>query len=182
MTFKDNKRLLEIGEVYKNLRILQVIGEEHLVVECIYCQTPRVINEEGINSISDCACVQAKKLEDQMFGKLRVIKATTSTSGGITCECECTNCGKHVKMPLVKLEKSKSCGCLRKRKNKYVGKQFGRLVVLEKAMIHTKKGHATTYVCQCTCPERNIVLKTSSYLRTHREPNCGCVPRKKRQY
>lgn len=171
------ERVLEIGEVYKDKKVLQVYGEEHLVVECIYCKRQRVVNEEGIDEVSNCICIQAAELEGTMFGKLRVIKARLEKGDSLTCECECTYCGKVIKLPMSQLKNARSCGCMgRNAKDKMLGKQYGRLIARERAIAKDPKGNVQ-YICECTCDARSIVLKPAYYLRSGKYPNCGCLKR-----
>ena len=164
--------LLEMGEVYKDLRVLQVAGEGILVCECIFCKKQKAVREANIDHLEPCICVKASELEGTKIGTLTIIKAEP-VSKGIKCICECSACGKVTERTWVGLQKIKSCGCHRNVYKDLTGKEFGRLTVLGKATVRNASNQIQ-WICQCNCKDENLVLKTSSALRTG-NPTCGCA-------
>lgn len=93
------------------------------------------------------------------------------------CRCECGNIttpkGVNIRSGL-----TKSCGCLQKEtaskkfSKDFVGKHFGKLVVLEytgKVNAHGEK----MYLCQCDCGNKTIVA--SGKLSNGDTSSCGCL-------
>lgn len=73
--------------------------------------------------------------------------------------------------------KRKSCGCQDFHKMNLVGKQFGRLVVLRKALpkeIH-KKTQGVYWYCKCECGNFTVVRTTQ--LVNGKTKSCGCLAR-----
>ena len=82
--------------------------------------------------------------------------------------------GNAVKAMVTKLG-LKRPACYVKKPRKFedlTGRVFGRLTVLEYVGIG-KHGHRL-WKCECSCPEHNIVIRTSSNLREDRTCSCGC--------
>lgn len=67
-----------------------------------------------------------------------------------------------------------------KNKDDFIGKRFGRLVVLEKAepYISPKGYRKTRYLCQCDCGNKKIITKNA--LVSHNTVSCGCWNNEKR--
>lgn len=85
------------------------------------------------------------------------------------CECEC---GNRVILTTHKLKNSLSCGCDCVRGD-YVGRRYGKLVVLSYAG-HNSNG-ANTWLCQCDCGKQKVVTSKSLQSGTR---SCGCNKRK----
>ena len=172
------ERLLETGEIYKDLRVLQVAGEDILLCECIFCKKQSLVRENNMDLLSPCICIEAKNLENKEIGTLKIIKATPCGMG-IKCVTECSACGKVIERNWTQLKKLKSCGCQRgagARKD-FTGKVFGELTVLGQATVRNTSKQLQ-WICQCSCEESTLVLRTNSALRLP-HPSCGCVNKKR---
>lgn len=66
--------------------------------------------------------------------------------------------------------KIKSCGCLSNKNLNLIGKRFGRLLVINKAL---KVNGRTAYLCLCDCGNTKIV--TTRELRRGDTKSCGCL-------
>jgi len=182
--FKNNwsgrmkDRLLEMGEVYKDLRVLQLVGDDILVCECIFCKKQSVVRENNMDLLKPCICVEARELIKKEVGTLTII-STTVTGQGIKCITECSACNKIVERTWTQLKKQQSCGCQRGVgvHKDFTGKIFGELTVIGKAAIRNTSKQIQ-WICQCSCPEGTLVLRTNSGLRTG-HPSCGCLHKKR---
>lgn len=92
----------------------------------------------------------------------------------IAYECQC-ECGKIWTVRKSNLRRTKSCGC--KKINNYIGKRFGRLVVLEKAkqVISPSNHLITMWHCRCDCG--NEVDVRDGNLTSGNVKSCGCLRR-----
>lgn len=111
-----------------------------------------------------------KDLTGQRFGKVIVqkfIKTNSNHKSVWLCVCDCGKSFDALGTNLIS-GKTKSCGCLRGKQridySKYVGKRFGKLVVLERKDINNK------YKCLCDCG--NIVFISPGNLSYTK--SCGC--------
>ena len=170
------ERLLEIGEIYRDLRVMQLVGDDILICECIFCKKQSVVRENNMDLLKPCICVEAKALEGKEIGSLKIIKATPTSGQGIKCVCECNKCGKVTERTWAQLQKQKSCGCQRKKTKDLTGKVFGELTVLDKAAVRNASKQIQ-WICQCDCKEGTLVLRTNSALHTG-HPSCGCWGKK----
>lgn len=93
--------------------------------------------------------------------------------------CECT-CGtiKKVNITYLLSEKSKNCGCGRKKKlsdikgKNLIGQRFGKLVVTE-LLEERNKFRRRLYRCKCDCG--NTCVVSSVCLLNHHTSSCGCI-------
>lgn len=123
---------------------------------------------------------KAKDLTGQRFGKLLVLSKADSlkdSSGATramwTCKCDCGNIVV-VRSELLRLGKTKSCGCLKheyKPQKDLVGKRFGRLSVIKLVGRNTSK--KLVYLCECDCG--NMVEVVGAELRNGHTQSCGCL-------
>lgn len=107
-----------------------------------------------------------------LFGRLTAISRHPRSGNYWKCVCECgTTVVAQVK--LLKLGKTKSCGCLRIHNNKsrslnLLGQTFGRLTVVKKS----ERG-GRYWDCVCICGETLTTLSGS--LKTGATSSCGCL-------
>lgn len=93
------------------------------------------------------------------------------------CKCDCGTI-KEVNLSYVINERSKDCGCGRKktlqevRTKNLVGQRFGKLVVVEMLEERNKNGRII-YKCKCDCGNEVEVLGNS--LTTYHTLSCGCL-------
>lgn len=129
-------------------------------------------------SIADCGCISKTRhgqrdITGMRFGKLVAVEPTDIRDGGtVVWRCRC-DCGKEILASLHKLCSGyrKSCGCLSHPPIKdFVGKRFGRLVVLAYA---GKRGGMHRWRCRCDCGKETVVGQT--LLQTGRTKSCGCL-------
>ena len=128
--------------------------------------------------ITDCGCISKtrpgqKDITGMRFGKLVAVEPTDIRDGGtVVWRCRC-DCGKEILTSLHQLCSGyrKSCGCLSHPAIKnFVGKRFGRLVVLAYA---GKRGGMHRWRCRCDCGKETVVGQT--LLQTGKTKSCGCL-------
>ena len=172
------ERLLEIGEVYKDLRVLQLFGEDTLVCECIFCKKQSVVRENNMDLLKPCVCVEARSLIKKEIGTLTIISSSV-VGQGIRCITECSACGKIIERPWAQLKKQQSCGCQRGVgvHKDLTGQVFGEFTILGRAAVRNASKQIQ-WICQCSCPEGTLALRTNSALRTG-HPSCGCLNKKR---
>ena len=121
----------------------------------------------------------------QKFGKLTVRERDMTRTGGAAywiCDCECGG---------VKITRGQNlrdgsvvdCGCGKKERSKtrldlisQVGKQYGRLTVLERDLSkESGRGKSSYWLCQCECGE--IVSVSMACLSSGSTKSCGCLKR-----
>ena len=128
--------------------------------------------------ITDCGCISKtrpgqKDITGMRFGKLVAVEPTDIRDGGtVVWRCRC-DCGKEILTSLHQLCSGyrKSCGCLSHPPIKnFVGKRFGRLVVLAYA---GKRGGMHRWRCRCDCGKETVVGQT--LLQTGKTKSCGCL-------
>ena len=116
-----------------------------------------------------------KDLTGQQFGKLTVIRYShIDSTGRAVWECHC-ECGKSVNVKSVNLVRgfTESCGC--GRAENLVGKNFGRLTVVERSENGRTSGGRSIvkYLCRCSCG--NYVTVRANHLRSGNTKSCGCL-------
>lgn len=98
----------------------------------------------------------------------------------VICQCECGTI-KPVNLQNLINNKSKDCGCGRKKKlsetrlNNLVGQRFGKLTVIE-LLPERNNLKRCMYRCHCDCGNETIVAAIS--LRTNHTQSCGCLTSK----
>lgn len=121
-------------------------------------------------------------LTGQRFGNLVVLSQTEKRmdSGSIVWKCKC-DCGKQAEVSARRLVRGKvrSCGCLSASSYKdYVGKRFGRLIVIEPVdKIRKNRATVTWWKCLCDCGRETIVAQTE--LQNGGTQSCGCLQKEK---
>lgn len=129
-------------------------------------------------TVRDCGCETVVKpgrrdITGMRFGLLTALYPIEEQSkyGETVWHCKC-DCGGEVDAPLHQLTAGyrKSCGCLSHPPRKdYVGKRFGKLVVLEYA---GKRAGMHRWRCVCDCGNETIVGQ--SLLQSGKAQSCGC--------
>lgn len=132
------------------------------------------------------------------FGDLTVIRATEERRNSqIVYLCKC-GCGEEILLTSsnFKYARRMDCGCSKRKKQAerderkrlaeenrvknlkvdLVGRQFGKLKVIERCPERYHK--QVVYNCQCEC--KNTVTAYYIQLIKNRKTDCGCVPKKKR--
>lgn len=118
----------------------------------------------------------------QRIGRLTVLERDFSKKGVAYWICQC-DCGNKVSIRGSNLRDknhpTQSCGCLNKEKHNVdttslVGKQFGRLLVLERDL-SKEIGHGkdSYWICQCECGNQKSILGRS--LLSGHTKSCGCL-------
>lgn len=113
------------------------------------------------------------------FGRWTVIQRgpkVLRTEMAMLCQCQC-GVQRWVRPTALKLEESKSCGCLRASLvdgSRFVGNRYGLLTVLEK-LPEKDYGGAWLYRCKCDCgTERAYPSKRFAAARRGAFQSCGC--------
>ena len=104
------------------------------------------------------------------FGKWVVIKRTDNNIGKLvkwTCLCDCGNI-KEIHASVLKNGKSTDCGCSKIRN--LMGRNFGRLTVIEKDLSSKKR---KKWICKCECG--NVVSTREDGLLNGNTSSCGCL-------
>lgn len=115
----------------------------------------------------------------KIFGKLKVLSVVETTNGPakVLCRCECGNEGIY-RINALKANNVRSCGCLKKEKNRErgllnveqsIGEVFGNLTVLS----FSEFNNVSRVNCQCSCG--NIKEVRLSDLRQGKIQSCGCI-------
>ena len=122
----------------------------------------------------------------EKYGRLTPVRKLEGYGGRNVWECRC-DCGNlcHVRMSNLKSGHTKSCGCLRKEKQKkkfhdLTGMRFGKLTVIN--FVSQKSGGPSLWNCRCDCG--NMTQQYGPNLRRGLVVSCGCVRREsgKKQY
>lgn len=114
---------------------------------------------------------KALNLTGKRFGKLVVLgRCGFETDNGVYWHCQC-DCGCFVDYPAGALNSGRiaSCGCLRRKD--ITGKRFGKLVVLEKAVVFDTDT-CIHWHCQCDCG--GFADATFTQLQLGQVTSCGC--------
>ena len=113
---------------------------------------------------------KVQDLTNKKFGKLTVIQLDIDKNNHSIWLCQC-DCGKitYAKTHQLTSLKKQSCGCL--HYNDYIGKKFGRLLVIEKA----DKSNMGTYYWKCQCDCGNIIQVVGNNLQNGHTQSCGCL-------
>ena len=130
-----------------------------------------------------CGCLQKentskanseKGLENQIFGKLKVIERIDSKW---KCQCDCGNIA-YVSTNHLKSGHTQSCGCLQREKTiassaiDITNQRYGLLVALKYDEL-TSIPKKRKWICKCDCG--NIVSVELNNLRSGDTQSCGCT-------
>lgn len=121
-------------------------------------------------------------LTQKRFHRLLVLSEAErrDASGNVYWRCQC-DCGEEpvVAGRLLRNGDIQSCGCYhseiagKAQQSELSGQQFGRLVVLQRTIVHPVKG--SIWLCQCKCGQLREVRQNSLILGLTR--SCGCLNR-----
>ena len=128
-------------------------------------------------------------LTGKKFGKLIVIQQAEDYIGPTgqhyaqwLCMCECSAKQVIVRGADLKNGHTTSCGCahkevMAKKLIDLTGKQYGRLMVLERADDYVDKNgrHIPQWLCQCSCTDHRIIVVRGSDLKSGKTQSCGCL-------
>lgn len=115
----------------------------------------------------------------EKYGRLSIIALLYKKDRNpyFQCLCECGN-KTIVVGHLLRSNKAKSCGCLRKETSSKLsriditGKRFGRLVVTEYSHFERGKDRKAFWKCKCDCG--NEIIASASNLKAGNTSSCGC--------
>ena len=119
--------------------------------------------------------IYKQDLTGKVFGYWTVLKLIHKNNKWL-CRCKCGK-EKVVSIYYLIAGTSKSCGCFQKDKmheTKFIdlsGKQYGRLLILEK--VYSYDNYDVLWKCLCECG--NITLKKGSNIRSGVTKSCGCL-------
>ena len=150
------------------------------------CECGAVVEKNAYKIASgnttSCGCLKGEKIRERspsllgmVFGRLTVVSDAGFIANGRYWDCLC-ECGKSTRSSSSNLRGgvSTSCGCARIEKNvlrrvDFVGKRFGRLVVLADAPFDTYR----RVVCKCDCGVKKSVMTVA--LSIGSVVSCGCA-------
>ena len=164
-----------IGETNGNLTIIDVMYNYNGYNRATYvckCACGNVIYIKGslFKRTNSCGCSRlADSVVGNKYGKLEVIEMLYRYNGSETfCRCKCS-CGneKIVSLNSLKTGNTISCGCIHEKD--LTGLKFGKLTVICKEYIDSKK----LWKCRCDCG--NIVHISSNKLISGHTSSCGCI-------
>lgn len=179
---------IEKGTVFNELTVLSKCDykiRNRLVWHC-KCSCGKEIDVIGTdlrtNRKKNCGHIHQNGIDERghRYGRLLVIEQDKSKDNKykgrhIRWKCKC-DCGNIVSVNSGDLRsgKIKSCGCYSSevkvnRAKDEIGNRYGRLTVIEKAIIDNK----VFWKCKCECG--NIKYVRGSQLRLGRVKSCGCV-------
>lgn len=120
-----------------------------------------------------CGCALYNNLKGRVFGLLTVLAEHGKDKNGKRlwkCRCACGN-EKIAETSSLTRGHTKSCGCLRHKKQDLVGQKFGMLTVIARSQT-AKRGHIL-WKCVCECGNEKDVR--GSYLKSGSRKSCGCL-------
>jgi len=184
------------GQVFGRLTVLGAAytkgGRSYWKCRC-ECGTEKVIARSALVSgrTRSCGCSRHDKrpyriidLTGQVFGKLTVIEFVARDKGATFWRCRC-ECGKETVVRREALQTgattscgSFSCGAWRARgeiDTTFIGKRFGRLVVI--AFAWRDKRRMSHWLCECDCGNKKVIAHSG--LTSGRTKSCGCLRKKK---
>lgn len=175
------------GKVFGRLTAIECVGKNPNGLELWKCKcecggettTTKIMLTTG--QTKSCGCLRNKKkdLLGKVFGKLTVIEYMGPDEKNNTflwrCKCECG--GETItRTSSLTSGKTKSCGCLRKVKERedFTGKVFGRLTVIEYAGTRPPS-RISRWKCKCECGKE--IVTQSTHLKSGATKSCGCLPK-----
>lgn len=124
--------------------------------------------------------MKCKEIIGNRYGRLVVLeKMDKKTSNGCyiyKCKCDCGNI-KEVSGVELRRNGTKSCGCLKSRRNDLIknisGRRYGKLIAIRATEERVKGNHAVVWECKCDCG--NTVLVSENALSKGTTKSCGCL-------
>lgn len=122
-------------------------------------------------------------LTGEKFGEWTVLERSGSDKRGQAlwkCKCSCGTI-KNIVGSTLRNKTSSSCGCKRTLNSKEnngkfvneVGNRYGKLIVVEKDIERSGRGHRAYWICKCDCGNYKTV--SSKCLRDGKTKSCGCL-------
>lgn len=197
-TYKKHKHL--IGMQINKWTVLDIVehrnkdkGYVYAKCQCV-CGAIRDVRLSKLldNSCQDCGCGHEERQKEKIKEKYKHLIGATINGWTILdiippdenrlnthllCQCQCGTI-KEVKLSYVTKERSKDCGCGRKKtvgelfSKDLTGQKFGKLLVVENIDGKRRLGKKL-YRCLCDCGNE-IILQTNQ-LTTHHTSSCGCL-------
>ena len=135
------------------------------------CGNETIVKSTSIYKTKSCGCYKYDKalnLIGSKFGKLTIENIRFEIRKTIAeCVCDCGN-KTEVRLDQLKSGNTTSCGCV--KSPNLIGRQFGRLKVIEEFENDTKQ---RKWLCQCQCGNKTIL--TSHILMSGHTQSCGCI-------
>ena len=134
-----------------------------------------IIGAPGLRNgkTKSCGCTLYENLKGKIFGILTVVEEYGRDKNGKRtwrCKCECGN-EKIVESSSLTKGFTKSCGCLKYKKQDLVGQKFGMLTVISRSM--TGKNRDVFWNCECDCGNKKEVR--GRLLKNGHTKSCGCL-------
>ena len=193
-----------IGNIYGRLKVIAFDRTEikksgqkihYWLCECnCINKTIKSIRGDSLKQgkTKSCGCIQkeiasnnyTQNLIGKKFNKLTVISRANNKGKSAAWNCIC-ECGKKtiVTSNSLTTNRTKSCGCINKKRIKEIGKlnfkdltgqKFGRLTVIKQVDKPSNlKSSSKFWLCNCECGNKIIV--NSSLLMSGNTKSCGCL-------
>jgi len=129
----------------------------------------------GKHPPKSCGCQLYERLDGKKFNLLYVLEEGGRDKNGKRmwkCQCECGNIVEIEASSLIK-GYTKSCGCLKHKKQDLVGQKFGMLTVLSRVTNENKRGDIY-WNCVCDCGKKIIIGGKRLRAKTKNIRSCGC--------
>lgn len=121
--------------------------------------------------LKSCGCWYKKCRFGERYGFITIIdKRELFTKEDALCRCDCGN-EKYILINRLKTGNTKSCGCIRDKKN-YCDAKFGKLTVVDNRFVRVQD----KVLCRCDCGVSLLV--TVNNLKRGHTTSCGCKERK----
>lgn len=177
-----------VGEKFTKLTVIEPVGvnrwgNKEWICRCD-CGNEIIANTRQLREKNkrDCGCTYGirKDLRSKRFGNLTAIEPIGKKNTRYIhwkCICDCGNIVE-VEGRMLTGNKKTHCGCQKKKSaaERYIGKRFGRLVVIEKTDLRNTSGNPIL-LCQCDCGNRTQV--STGQLISGNTKSCGCLRRER---
>lgn len=187
-----------LGKKYNRLTVIERaddyvtskgVHEVRWLCECD-CGNKTIVLGRNLRSgiTKSCGCLQRERaaetgaatlidLSGMVFGRLTVINRAETVNLQTMWNCRCS-CGKELKVAASHLKDghTQSCGCYNRELtsglylNNLTGKQFGELIVIERAP--NRRIDETYWKCRCSCG-KEIEVRAAA-LSGGKTRSCGC--------
>lgn len=166
-----------VGKRFAHWTVVERVYTEkgaYWLCECD-CGNSRKVKADDLVSgnSTNCGCKRAEDLSGRKFGKWSVIKRDYDSKNEVRWICKC-DCGsvKSVSASSLRKGTSRSCGC--KNLVDFIGKRFGRLLVIEKSEPVISESGKKTQMWRCVCDCGNEINVRHSCLQSGHTTSCGC--------